>query len=55
MRTCQIPLLSLLLCTLLLVGCGQTGPLYLPEPEPASPQEPNEETGETDASTAPGT
>jgi len=54
MRTCQIPLLSLLLCTLP-AGCGQTGPLYLPEPEPASPQEAPEETGETDASAAPDT
>ena len=30
MSHCQTPLL--LIC-LLLVACGQTGPLYLPEPE----------------------
>ncbi|MDH3889424.1 MAG: lipoprotein [Gammaproteobacteria bacterium] len=33
----QIPLL--LIC-LLLVACGQTGPLYLPEPEPEAAPEP---------------
>ena len=27
---------GLLLATLLLAGCGQKGPLYLPEPEPAA-------------------
>ena len=58
MRTRYTPQLLLLLCTLLLAGCGQTGPLYLPEPE----QEPEQEqpqatppdTGETAADPAPG-
>jgi len=55
MKTRQI--LSLLICTLTLSGCGQTGALYLPEPEPApgaaSPQEQPQETPETDAKQAP--
>jgi predicted small lipoprotein YifL len=51
MRPRQLPPLSLLICTLLLAGCGQTGPLYLPEPEQELPQEPRE----TDASPAPTT
>jgi len=51
MRNCQPPLLSLLLCMLLLAGCGQTGPLYLPEPLPESPQDP----AETDTRPAPAT
>jgi len=25
------PLIALILCSLLLAGCGQSGPLYLPE------------------------
>ncbi|WP_084632082.1 LPS translocon maturation chaperone LptM [Oceanospirillum maris] len=29
-------ILSVCLLALVLVGCGQKGPLYLPEPEPAS-------------------
>ena len=33
MKNRQTPPLLLLICTLLLAGCGQTGPLYLPEPE----------------------
>ena len=58
MRTRQI--LLLLLCTLLLAGCGQTGPLYLPEPEQEpeqeqeQPQAPPPDTGETAADPAPG-
>jgi predicted small lipoprotein YifL len=56
MRTRQIP--QLLLCTLLLAGCGQTGPLYLPEPEQnpeqEQPQAPPPDTGETAADPVPG-
>jgi predicted small lipoprotein YifL len=40
MSTRHLKLLPLLLC---LAGCGQTGPLYLPEPEappPATPAPP---------------
>ncbi|HAJ92471.1 MAG TPA: hypothetical protein DCO71_07660 [Gammaproteobacteria bacterium] len=63
MRTRHTPRLLLLICTLLLAGCGQTGPLYLPEPEQAPEQEPKQEQpqetpqppGETDASQAPNT
>jgi predicted small lipoprotein YifL len=55
MRTRQIPPLSLLICTLLLAGCGQTGPLYLPEPEQEQPQEHPQDPGEKDASPAPTT
>ena len=33
--------LPLLLICLLLAACGQTGPLYLPEPESAPEQEPD--------------
>jgi len=52
MRTRQI--LSLLICTLLLSGCGQTGALYLPEAdEAASPQEQPQEPPETDVKPAP--
>lgn len=40
MRNHQTPPLLLLICTLLLAGCGQTGPLYLPEPEQAPEQAP---------------
>jgi len=42
MRIRQTPQLILLICTLLLSGCGQTGPLYLPEPEHEQPQEPRD-------------
>lgn len=42
MRNIHIPGLLLLICTLLLAGCGQTGPLYLPEPEQGQSQEPVE-------------
>jgi predicted small lipoprotein YifL len=38
MKNHQTPSLLLLICTLLLAGCGQTGPLYLPEPEQAPEQ-----------------
>jgi predicted small lipoprotein YifL len=55
MRTRQTPRLILLICTLLLTGCGQTGPLYLPEPEPELPQEHPRDPGETDASPVPDT
>ena len=41
MSHCQTPLL--LIC-LLLVACGQTGPLYLPEPEAAPEAVPEPET-----------
>jgi predicted small lipoprotein YifL len=51
MRNSQIPRLTLLICTLLLAGCGQTGPLYLPEPEQEQPHAPEE----TDANPAPTT
>jgi predicted small lipoprotein YifL len=35
---------SLILALLIIGGCGQTGPLYLPEPEaPPAPQQPAEE------------
>ena len=59
MRTRYTPQLLLLLCTLLLAGCGQTGPLYLPEPEQGpeqeqeQPQAPPLDTGETAADPAP--
>jgi len=43
MRNHQTPPLLLLICTLLLAGCGQTGPLYLPEPEQAPEQAPEQE------------
>ncbi|WP_084162158.1 LPS translocon maturation chaperone LptM [Methylocaldum szegediense] len=33
-------LVSLILLTLVLSGCGQKGPLYLPSEEPASNEEP---------------
>jgi len=55
MRPRQLPPLSLLICTLLLAGCGQTGPLYLPEPEQEPEQELPQEPRETDASPAPTT
>ena len=55
MRTRQLPRLTLLICTLLLAGCGQTGPLYLPEPEQEQPQEHPQDPGETDASPEPTT
>jgi predicted small lipoprotein YifL len=42
MRNHQTPPLLLLICTLLLAGCGQTGPLYLPEPEQAPEQAPEQ-------------
>ena len=32
------PVLMLVLCALLLAGCGHKGPLYLPPP-PSSPQQ----------------
>jgi len=41
MNHCQTPLL--LIC-LLLVACGQTGPLYLPETETAPESAPQPET-----------
>ncbi|MDX2456761.1 MAG: lipoprotein [Gammaproteobacteria bacterium] len=50
MRTRRTPRLILLICTLLLAGCGQTGPLYLPEPEHEQSQEPRE----TEARPVPG-
>ena len=57
MRTRYTPQLLLLLCTLLLAGCGQTGPLYLPEPEQEpeqeQPQAPPQDPGETAASPVP--
>ena len=54
MKTFLTPSLSLLICTLLLSGCGQTGALYLPETdETASPQDQPQETPETDAKAAP--
>ena len=57
MRTRQLPRLTLLICTLLLAGCGQTGPLYLPEPEQEpeqeQPQAPPPDPGETAADPAP--
>jgi predicted small lipoprotein YifL len=43
---------SLLLMLLFLAGCGQTGPLYLPEPAPAAPveaTEPAEDAADEDA------
>lgn len=43
MKNRQTPPLLLLICTLLLAGCGQTGPLYLPEPEQAPEQAPEQE------------
>jgi len=43
MKNHQTPSLLLLICTLLLAGCGQTGPLYLPEPEQAPEQAPEQE------------
>ena len=43
MKNHQTPSLLLLICTLLLAGCGQTGPLYLPEPEQAPEQVPEQE------------
>ena len=43
MKNRQTPPLLLLICTLLLAGCGQTGPLYLPEPEQAPEQVPEQE------------
>jgi len=56
MRTRHTSRLLLLICTLL-AGCGQTGPLYLPEPEQdpehEQPQEPPTDTGETAADPAP--
>jgi len=52
MKNRHIPGLIPLICSLLLAGCGQTGPLYLPEPE--QPQEPSQDNGETDTSPAPG-
>jgi predicted small lipoprotein YifL len=55
MRTRQIPRLLLLIC-MLLAGCGQTGPLYLPEPEQEpeqeQPQAPPPDPGETAADPA---
>lgn len=54
MRNHHITGLILLLCTLLLAGCGQTGPLYLPEPEPEQHQEPPQGNEEADTSPAPG-
>ena len=42
MKPRQVPRLILLICPLLLSGCGQTGPLYLPEPEQEQPQEPRD-------------
>jgi len=57
MKTRQTTLLSPLICALLLSGCGQTGPLYLPEadtaPAAASPQEQPQEPPETDVKPAP--
>jgi predicted small lipoprotein YifL len=43
MKNRQTPPLLLLICTLLLAGCGQTGPLYLPEPEQAPEQAPEQQ------------
>jgi predicted small lipoprotein YifL len=41
---------ALLMCLLLLNGCGQKGPLYLPEPEqatqPVEPLQPEQPTDE---------
>jgi predicted small lipoprotein YifL len=42
MKNRQTPPLLLLICTLLLAGCGQTGPLYLPESEQAPEQTPEQ-------------
>jgi predicted small lipoprotein YifL len=43
MKSRFIPRLLLLVCTLWLLGCGQKGPLYLPD-KPAQPAE--SETGD---------
>jgi predicted small lipoprotein YifL len=42
MRNHQTPPLLLLICTLLLASCGQTGPLYLPAPEQAPERVPEQ-------------
>jgi predicted small lipoprotein YifL len=40
---------ALLLCMPLLIGCGQKGPLYLPEPEKkAQAEEPEQQAEPTD-------
>jgi predicted small lipoprotein YifL len=53
MRNRHTPPLLLLISTLLLAGCGQTGPLYLPVPEPEPLQEQPQDPGEADASPVP--
>ena len=44
MRTHITTRLLLLICTLVMTGCGQKGPLYLPEKPEQSPKTDNSES-----------